>query len=124
VAAGPRSSRKSFAASAAWVPNSVCDMIVETDNYLTFEVTFSVGNREAGFNDDIRFAMRESGPTARILRTDECSLLLTPNQAERLAEALLQTADESRAAGNRERRTSRPRQPRGGALAPNPTRRV
>jgi hypothetical protein len=65
-------------------------MIIETDNYLTFEVTFSVRNREEDFNDDIRFAMRESGPpTARILRSEECSLLLTPNQAERLAEALL-----------------------------------
>jgi hypothetical protein len=83
-------------------------MIVETDNYLTFEVTFSLDNREDGFNDDIRFAMRESGPpTARILRCDQGSLLVTPNQAEQLARALLQAAEESRATGNRERRTRR-----------------
>jgi len=91
-------------------------MIIETDNYLTFEVTFSLCNREEGFRDDIRFAMRESGPpTARLLRGEQCSLLLTPNQAERLAEALLQAAEESRATGNRERRTIRSRQRRGSA---------
>ena len=100
-------------------------MIIETDNYLGFEVTFSLNNREEGFNDDIRFAMRESGPpTARILRCDQCSLLLTPNQAERLAEALLQAAEESRATGNRERRTSRSRQRRGNALVPGRTPRA
>jgi len=100
-------------------------MIIETDNYLTFEVTFSACSREEGFNDDIRFAMRESGPpTARILRGDQCSLLLTPNQAERLAEALLQAAEQSRATGNGERRTSRSRQRRGNALVPDRTPRT
>ncbi|MHC1767404.1 MAG: hypothetical protein AB9869_24520 [Verrucomicrobiia bacterium] len=83
-------------------------MIIETANYLTFEVTFSISDREEGFNDDIRFAMRESGPpTTRILRCDQGSLLLTPNQAEQLANALLEAAEQSRATGNRERRTSR-----------------
>jgi len=100
-------------------------MIIETDNHLTFEVTFAVYNREEGFNDDIRFVMRESGPTtARNLQGDESSLLLTPNQAERLAEALLQAAEESRATGNRERRTSRSRQRRGSASATERTSRA
>jgi len=99
-------------------------MIAETDSHLAFEVTFSVCDREEGFNDDIRFAMRESGPpTARILRGDQCSLLLTPSQAERLAEALLEAAQESRATGNPERR-SRSGQRRGSALDPDRTPRA
>ena len=83
-------------------------MIVETDNDFTFEVTFSVLNREPGFMDDIRVAMREPGPaTARLLRANECSVLLTPKQAERLAEALLQAAKASRATEQPTRRTRR-----------------
>jgi len=100
-------------------------MIIETDNYLAFEVTFSLQNREEGFNDDIRLAMRESGPpTARILRADRCSLLLTPNQAERLAEALLD-AVQGKPSDRKSRAANKPStQRRGSALDPARTSRA
>ncbi len=74
-------------------------MIVETDNDFAFEVTFSPLDRESGFDDDIRIAIRESGSkTTRLLRADQCNVMLTPDQAEQLGEALLQAAHASRAA--------------------------
>jgi hypothetical protein len=41
-----------FAAAAGCVAELLSDMIVETDNCLTFEVNFSISNREEGCNDD------------------------------------------------------------------------
>jgi len=72
-------------------------MIIETQNNFIFEVAFSILDREPGFDDDVRVAMRETGPKAmRILRSDQCSVLLTADQAERLGQALLEAAKQSR----------------------------
>ena len=58
-------------------------MIITIDETVRFEVSFSVFNREAGFEDDIRFAIADTAPPgARIFESDETSLLLTPAQAE------------------------------------------
>ena len=79
-------------------------MIVPTSNDFTFEVTFSIADREPGFEDDIRVAMWESGsPTTHMLKGGRCSVLLTIGEAERLAEALLQAASVSRLAGRPQR---------------------
>jgi hypothetical protein len=97
-----------FAKEAPWLP-----MIIPTTNHFTFEVTFSGANREPGFEDDIRVAMWESGPaTTRMLKGDRCSVLLTIEEAERMAEALLKAAAASRSVARPERRTNRSRQRR------------
>ena len=72
-------------------------MKIDTDQNLTIEVTFNILDREEGFEDDIRFALRETGPKdQRIFTADEVSFLLTPEQADNLATALSEAADASR----------------------------
>jgi hypothetical protein len=72
-------------------------MIIRVDENITVEVSFNLVNREEGYEDDIRFAIRETGPKAlRIFAADETSFLLTPEQAEKLATALTEAARESR----------------------------
>lgn len=86
-------------------------MIISTTNDFTFEVTFSLADREPGFEDDIRVAMWESGPpNTRLLKGDRCSVLLTVQEAECLAEALVQAAEASRLAGRPARRSGRSKQ--------------
>jgi hypothetical protein len=64
---------------------------------VTFAVTFDLADREEGFDDDIRFSIRDRGPReARLFAPDETSILLTVAQAERLATALLKAAQASR----------------------------
>lgn len=53
-------------------------MILRVDNALGIEVLFSLSNREIGYDDDIRFALRQSGPKERrLFPADEISFLLT-----------------------------------------------
>jgi hypothetical protein len=71
---------------------------IEVDETIRFEVSFSVFNREEGFEDDIRFAIADTAPPgARLFEVDEIGILLTPAQAEQLAAALLEAARLSRA---------------------------
>jgi hypothetical protein len=73
-------------------------MIIEIDEQIRFEVSFTPLDREAGWEDDIRFAIHETGPAEfRLFAADETSLLLTPAQAEQFAAALLEAARVSRA---------------------------
>jgi hypothetical protein len=73
-------------------------MFIEVDETIRFEVSFSVFNREEGFEDDIRFAIADTAPPgARLFEVDEIGILLTPAQAEQLAAALLEAARLSRA---------------------------
>ena len=61
-------------------------------------VSFDLADREAGYEDDIRFAIANTAPPgARLFESDEIGILLTPAQAEQLAEALLEAARMSRA---------------------------
>ena len=72
-------------------------MRIQVDENIAIEVHFNILNREEGFEDDIRFALHESGPReARIFKADTTSFLLTPAQAEKLATALNQAAQSSR----------------------------
>jgi hypothetical protein len=72
-------------------------MRLQVDDTLTIEVYFSVFNREEGYEDDIRLALQESGPPdRRLFPANEIGFLLTADQAEGLASALRQAADESR----------------------------
>jgi hypothetical protein len=72
-------------------------MIIQVDENIAIEVYFDIGDREEGYEDDIRFAVHESGPKeVRIFAADTTSFLLTPAQAEQLATALVQAARESR----------------------------
>jgi hypothetical protein len=72
-------------------------MIIRVDDTLAIEVHFDILDREEGYDDDIRFALVQSGPKEmRLFPADEMSFLLTPEQAERLACALLQATIESR----------------------------
>jgi len=74
------------------------ERLIEIDETVRFEVSFSVTNREAGFEDDIRFAIADTAPPgARLFESDEIGILLTPAQAEQLAAALLEAARLSRA---------------------------
>ena len=71
---------------------------IEIDETVRFEVSFSVLNREEGFEDDIRFAIADSAPPdMRMFEANEIGILLTPAQAEQLAAALLDAARLSRA---------------------------
>jgi hypothetical protein len=73
------------------------ERIIEIDETIRFKVSFSVANREEGFDDDSRFTITETGPQgARSFEADETSILLTPVQAEQLA-ALSEKARRSRA---------------------------
>ena len=74
------------------------ERIIEIDETVRFEVSFSVANREEGFEDDIRFAIADTAPPGmRLFESDEIGILLTPEQAEHLAAALLEAARQSRA---------------------------
>ena len=71
-------------------------MMIQLDENIAIEVYFDIADREEGYEDDIRFAIHESGPEElRILKADTTSFLLTPAQAEQLAAALVQAARES-----------------------------
>jgi len=73
-------------------------VIITIDETVRFEVSFSVANREAGFEDDIRFAIADTSPPGmRMFESNEIGILLTPAQAEQLAAALLEAARVSRA---------------------------
>ncbi len=73
-------------------------MIIDIDEAIQFQVSLDPADREAGCEDDIRFAIVETGPAElRLFGADEASLLLTPAQAEQLAAALLEAARMSRA---------------------------
>ncbi len=65
-------------------------MVIQIDEEIRFEVTFDPLDREAGYEDEIRFAIHETatGPM-RVFGADTTSILLTPYQAEQLARALL-----------------------------------
>jgi hypothetical protein len=74
------------------------ERFIQVDETVRFEVSFSVLNREEGFEDDIRFAIADTAPpSARLFESDEIGILLTPAQAEQLAAALLEAAQQSRA---------------------------
>lgn len=54
-------------------------MIITIDETVRFEVSFSVANREVGFEDGIRFAITDTAPpNARMFESDEIGILLTP----------------------------------------------
>jgi hypothetical protein len=70
---------------------------IKINEQITFKVTFDPADREEGFPDDIRFSIREEGPRElRMFAADESSILLTVEQAEQLAAALLKAAEASR----------------------------
>ncbi len=73
-------------------------MIIPIDLGVRFGVKFDPRDREEGYDDDIRFTIYESaaGPL-RMFAADETSILLTPEQAEQLALALLTAVAASRA---------------------------
>ncbi len=74
-------------------------MIIRVDENITIEaeVYFDLADREEGYDDDIRFIIRESGPKdRRIFAADETSFLLTSEQADQLAATLIKAAQESR----------------------------
>jgi hypothetical protein len=74
------------------------ERFIEIDETVRFEVSFSVLNREEGFEDDIRFAIVDTAPPdMRMFEANEIGYLLTPAQAEQLAAALLDAARLSRA---------------------------
>ena len=74
------------------------ERFIEIDETVRFEVSFSVFNREEGFEDDIRFAIADTAPPgARMFEVDEIGILLTAAQAEQLAAALVEAAGVSRA---------------------------
>jgi len=72
-------------------------MRVQVDDNLAIEVCFDITDREDGYEDDIRFSINETGPKEfRMFRADTTSFLLTAEQAEQLAQALMQAAQASR----------------------------
>ena len=68
------------------------------ENNVRIGVEFSEVNREEGFDDDIRISLSEPGPKEprRLFTGDRVSFLMTPAQAEKLGQALLDAAEESR----------------------------
>lgn len=71
---------------------------IRVDDGFEFRVSFSPLDREAGYEDDIRFEMVERQPEQlRMLSASAVSILLTAEQAEKLADALRAAADASRA---------------------------
>jgi hypothetical protein len=68
------------------------------ENGIRIGIEFSILNREAGFDDDIRISLSENAPKVqrRMFQADEVSFLVTPKQAELIARALLDAAEESR----------------------------
>jgi hypothetical protein len=74
------------------------ETIIEINETIWFEVSFSLANREKGSEEDIRFAIADTAPPgARLFDTDEIDILLSPAQAEQLGAALLEAARVSRA---------------------------
>ncbi len=73
-------------------------MIIQVpENHLSIEVSFSTLNREPGFDDDIRIGFSETGDRKiNIFKGNTTSFLVTPGQAEQLAQALLEAAEQSR----------------------------
>jgi len=72
-------------------------MIIQVDDTLAIEVSFTVSDREIGYDDDIRFALCQSGSKETwLFPSNEMSFLLTADQAEKLASALQQATEESR----------------------------
>lgn len=72
--------------------------IIQIDETVRFEVSFSVLNREEGFEDDICFAIADTAaPEERLFEANEVGILLTPAQTEHLASALLEAARVSQA---------------------------
>ena len=71
-------------------------MRITVDENIAIEVRVDITDREEGYEDDIRFALHESGSSeVRIFSADTTSFLLTRAQAEQLARALLQAARDS-----------------------------
>ena len=72
-------------------------MIIPTTNEITIQVYFDSQDREEGWPDDIAFVLTETGrKDTRIFPSDETRFLLTPDEAEQLAHALIQAAAASR----------------------------
>jgi hypothetical protein len=73
-------------------------MIIQIDEGIQIEIYFDPIDREEGYDDDIRFAIHESGMpnTPKMLASDEFGLFLTATQAEQLAGALWGAAEKSR----------------------------
>ena len=72
-------------------------MIIQVDDSLVIEVFFTITDRKIGYDDDIRFTLLQSGSKETwLFPSDETSFLLTAKQAEKLASALQQAAEESR----------------------------
>jgi hypothetical protein len=72
-------------------------MIIKINDNLAFEVSFDVDDREIGYDDDGRFALCHSGSKKMwLFPSNEVSILLTTDHAEKLASALHQAAEESR----------------------------
>ena len=66
-------------------------MRIPVHENIAIEVLFDITDREEGYEDDIRFAIHESGPReVRLFSADTTSFLLTPAQAEQLARVLVQ----------------------------------
>jgi len=71
-------------------------MRIQVDEEIAIEVYFHRSNHEEGYEDDICFAIHESGPKGfRLFEADTTSFLLTAAQAGQLAAALMQAAKES-----------------------------
>ena len=72
-------------------------MVIDIDETIQIAVSFDPGDREAGYEADIRCAIADTAPPgARLFESDEVGILLTPAQAEQLAAALLEAARQSR----------------------------
>ena len=70
--------------------------VITLDEEFRFEVSFDPVDREDGWDDDIRLTMHESRRgDIRLLAADSTSILLTADQAEALANALLAAAKAS-----------------------------
>lgn len=71
--------------------------VITIDEEFRFEVSFDPFDREDGWDDDVRLTMYESRrDDIRLLTADSTSILLTVDQAEALANALLAAAKASR----------------------------
>ena len=73
-------------------------MKITIDDHISFEIRFDPFDREPGYDDDIRFAIHENAPSPdfKMLTAHEIGILLTPEQAEQMAAALWQAAQQSR----------------------------
>jgi len=72
-------------------------MRIQLDGQVSFEVYCDPADREVGYEDDIHFGILETGPKElRMFQADETIILLTCDQAEHLAAALVAAAAASR----------------------------